>query len=41
MAMLFTSYSRSNQAQAKTLADDLEDLNRTVWLDVELAGGQV
>jgi hypothetical protein len=41
MAMLFTSYSRSNQAQAKTLAGDLEDLNRTVWLDVELAGGQI
>ena len=41
MARLFTSYSRSNQAHTKMLAGDLEDLNHMVWLDVELAGGQI
>ncbi|MFZ9752131.1 MAG: toll/interleukin-1 receptor domain-containing protein [Cyanobium sp.] len=41
MARLFISYSRSNQAQAKLLAGDLEDLSHSVWLDVELAGGQL
>jgi hypothetical protein len=41
MARLFISYSRSNQAHAKLLAGDLEDLSHSVWLDVELAGGQI
>jgi len=41
MARLFISYSRSDQTQARLLAGDLEDLNHSVWLDAELAGGQL
>ena len=41
MAKLFISYSRSDQVQARLLAADLEDLSHSVWLDAELAGGQL
>lgn len=40
MVNIFLSYSRNNEAIAKTLAVDIEALGHTVWFDQELNGGQ-
>lgn len=39
--MLFASYSRADRAAIGSLLDDLRELGHTVWMDEELAGGQV
>lgn len=40
MAAIFLSYSRHNEAAARSLGTDLGALGHTVWLDQELSGGQ-
>lgn len=41
MTAVFLSYSRKNQVQARTLAEDIAALGHEVWMDQELSGGQV
>lgn len=41
MKNIFISYSRSNLDVIRTLADDLADLEHTVWYDQALTGGQL
>jgi hypothetical protein len=38
---LFASYSRADRAAIGSLLEDLRDLGHTVWMDEQLAGGQV
>ncbi|MCH9665770.1 MAG: toll/interleukin-1 receptor domain-containing protein [Gammaproteobacteria bacterium] len=40
MSKIFISYNRESEAIVKTLADDLDALGHSVWLDQELSGGQ-
>ena len=37
---VFVSYARADRDTASELACDIEQTNRTVWLDPELTGGQ-
>ena len=38
---IFISYSRKDQAMAKTLVQDFESLEHRVWFDQDLPGGKV
>lgn len=40
MAQVFISYNRHSETMASMLADDIEKLGYSVWLDHELSGGQ-
>jgi hypothetical protein len=40
MSKVFVSYNRKSEALARSLADDVEALGHTVWLDQDLTGGQ-
>ncbi len=40
MANIFISYSRQSGTAVKALADDIQALGHTAWLDQELSGGQ-
>ena len=39
MAEIFLSYSRANEAQARTVADGIEAEGRSLWWDRRLAAG--
>ena len=40
MANVFVSYNRKSRAIVESLAQDLQELDKTVWFDEDLSGGQ-
>ena len=41
MPNVFISYNRQSESIVKILVGDIEALDKTVWFDQELSGGQV